>query len=724
MPERRIRVAEAGGPLDGFFYPSSVAVVGASTNPTKAGHQVLLNLKNARFPGPVYGVNPKEREILGFPCYPSVTQLPEPVELLLLTLPAEFVPDVVEEAARKGGVKAIVVLAAGFAETGRPEGAELERRLVAAAGAAGIRVMGPNCVGVMNTANRLDTTFAPSVKPIAGGLSIISQSGALGASLLMFSGDSPVPTGFAKFAHVGNQSDVSVLEVLRYYAADQATKVVGLYLEGVADGRGFMEAARAVTRSKPLLVLKVGKSRAGSAAAFSHTGSLAGSDRVYQGVFEQVGAVRVDTMQDLLGAAKALTMQPPPAGNGVCVLTEAGGPGTVVVDAISTSGYAEMAHFDADTVRQLSAILPPMAMVGKPDGYVDMTAAAMEEQHAAALRTVLADPGVNAVVLISVPPTFLSPRKVAEEIAAAVGAAAAEGGPAGGTNGTCKPVLVCLMAGDWVRPARVYLEERGIPTFDMPEQAARAALAMVRHRQLAAAGAERRAATGSSPGARATTRVWTEPEARRFLNEGGISTGDFSVAASAEEAAVAAVGLGLPVALKVVSRDIVHKTDAGGVRLGLATPEEVREAYENILWSCRSYNPAAAIDGVLVSPMVSGGVEVIAGLTFDPQFGHVVMVGLGGVLVELLEDVAFRAAPIARADAQAMLESLKGYRLLAGFRGQAKADLAALVDLLVKVSELPANEPAIRELDLNPVRVLPAGKGLAILDARLVTATK
>lgn len=453
--------------LESFFSPRGIVVVGASNNPTKAGHQVMKNLKDVSVSGNVYAVNPREKEILGFPCFPTLEEVPLGVDLMIVTIPAESVPALMETAASRGDIKAAVILASGFAETRIPARVKLQEDMIAAARRGGIRVMGPNCVGVMNTENHLDTTFAPRVKLRGGGLSVVSQSGALGASLLLFAGDHPVPMGFSKFCHVGNGSDVNILEVLEYYAEDDSTKVVGMYLEGVSDGRAFMDVAQKVSRRKPLLVLKVGRSEQASAAAFSHTGSLAGSDRVYDGVFEQIGAIRVASMDDLLCAAKAFSMQKLPPGNRICVLTEAGGPGTVAADEIATSREGRLAEFSPKTVERLKGILPPMAMVGQPDGYVDMSAAAMEEQHSAALKEVLRDDGVDAVIVISVPPTFLSPVQVAKGLLEA-------------KEGSEKPVVVCLMAGDWVKDARVLLESGGIPTFDMPEQAARAVLAMVK----------------------------------------------------------------------------------------------------------------------------------------------------------------------------------------------------------------------------------------------------
>lgn len=462
----------SAGSLDSFFYPRGVVVVGASKNPGKAGHQVMKNLTRENIAGPVYAVNPNEKEILGVPCFSRIQDVPFGVELMIVTIPAEAVPKLMRDAAQRGDIKAAVILASGFAETGIPERVEFQRETSAAAAQGGIRIMGPNCVGVMNAANQLDTTFAPRVKMMPGGLSIISQSGALGASLLMFAGDQAVPMGFSKFCHVGNQSDVSVLEVLNYYAEDESTKAVGMYLEGVSDGRAFMDVARKLSSRKPFLVLKVGRSEQASAAAFSHTGSLAGSDKVYDGCFQQIGAVRVATMDDLLCAAKAFSMQPLPPGDRVCVLTEAGGPGTVAADEISCSNAARLASFSSATVDELKKALPPMAMVGQPDGYVDMSAAALEDQHAAGLELVLKDDGVDAVIVISVPPTFLSPVQVAEGIVRVA-------------RNSGKPVLVCLMAGEWVKEARAVLENGGVPTFDMPEQAARAAAAMVRYARFA-----------------------------------------------------------------------------------------------------------------------------------------------------------------------------------------------------------------------------------------------
>lgn len=411
-------------------------------------------------------MNPNYESVLGFPCYPRLEDIPFYVSLMAVLTPAETVPSLMRSAAIRGDIRQVIILASGFAETGLPDRVALEREAVTIAKDAGIRVMGPNCIGVMNAHTGLDTTFAPRVTPRPGGLSVVSQSGALGAALLLFAGDHPVPMGFSKFCHVGNQSDVGMLEVLDYYSADADTRVVGLYLEGVRDGREFAKVAGRLSQAKPVVALKVGRSSQGTAAALSHTGALAGSDAVYDGCFQQAGVIRAETMEDLLGYAKALSMSQVPKGDGICVLTQAGGPGTVAVDEITMNG-GRLATFAPKTLSTLREMLPPMAMIGRPNGYVDMTAAANEEHHAQALETVLEDDGVDMVVMISVPPTYASPVEIAKGILKAV-------------QRYRKPVLACLMAGQWVREARAVLEVGGVPTYDMPDQAARAALALAK----------------------------------------------------------------------------------------------------------------------------------------------------------------------------------------------------------------------------------------------------
>ncbi len=460
--------------LDSFYYPKSIAIIGASNNPGKAGNQIANNMLRLGFKNPVYFVNPKEDTILGHKAYKSLLEIKEPVELVEIIIPAKGVVEVFRQAEQRGDVKAIIIMASGFSETGIPENIAMEKEMLAIARRAGIRVFGPNCVGVMNTENSLDTTFAASITQRPGGMSFITQSGSFGSSMLMLMCDAPVPTGFNKWGHVGNMSDVTTEELLKYYRDDPKTKVVSMYMEGMTDARKFFETAKEVTPKKPLIVLKVGRSEIGAVAASSHTGSLAGSDKIFDGAFAQTGCVRVETAEEFMDTAKAFSfVDKLPKGNRVAILTEAGGSGVISMDVIGACKWMQMAKFSAATEARMREVLPPMALISHPDGYVDMTAAADGPQHAETLEAALRDDGVDAVLMLSVPPTFLVP----EEVAAAIKSKAALAKELG------KPVFNCFLAGNWVRDAHKMLEEAGLPTFEMPHRAAKALANVVKYSQ-------------------------------------------------------------------------------------------------------------------------------------------------------------------------------------------------------------------------------------------------
>lgn len=452
--------------LDYFFFPESVAVVGASNNPGKAGFQVIKNLTRLGYEGRVYPVNPQERQINGVPCYSSLSEIKDKVDLVVITAPARSVIPVVREAAARGDIRAIVVVSAGFRETKTEEGVKMEKELVEVARQAGIRLFGPNCTGVINTSIKLDTTIEPTVEQVPGGVSIFSQSGAMAGSILLFAESQPRPLGFSKWAHVGNMCDVNTLDVISYYGHDPTTKVVGIYMEGFDQGRKLIEVAGGVTPHKPVLVLKVGRNDLGAKAAYSHTGALAGRDEVYEAAFKRCGITRVQGLRELIDTAKAMSMQPLPGGNRICILTEAGGPGTMAMDELGRCRQARLASISETGRQKLKKALPPIAIICQPDGYIDITAAAMEEHHGRSLKIVLEEEEVDAVVLISVPPTFLPPESLAGELIR--------------TARNCsKPVLTCLLAGKWVHEARRMLENEGLPTFDTPEQAVRAMVNMI-----------------------------------------------------------------------------------------------------------------------------------------------------------------------------------------------------------------------------------------------------
>jgi acyl-CoA synthetase (NDP forming) len=448
--------------LDYFFYPESIAVVGASSDPSKAGYQVLKNLTSMGFAGKVFPVNPRVDELFGLKCFKDIQEIPDKLDLLVITVPAKHVLPIVEQAVQRKDVKAIVCVSAGFSETKTDEGKAMEEKLVAYAKQAGIRVFGPNCTGVINTDIHLDTTIEPTVEQVKGGISVFSQSGAMAGAIILFMEDQPTALGFNKWAHVGNMCDVNLLDVLEYYGSDDSTKVICIYMEGLSDGRGLIHTAKKVSKDKVILALKVGRNEMGAKAAFSHTGSLAGKDEVYEAAFRKSGIIRVNDLIEMVDTAKAFSMQPLPTNNKICILTEAGGPGSMAMDEIGKlNGELRLAHISEEGKQKLKSILPDMALVCEPDGYIDMTAAAMEQQHADALEIVLNEEDVDAVVLITVPPTFLPPCNIASELLAR-------------NYKTNKPIMTCFLAGKWVRDARKMLEIAGWPTFDTAEQAVKA----------------------------------------------------------------------------------------------------------------------------------------------------------------------------------------------------------------------------------------------------------
>lgn len=457
--------------LNNFYYPKSIAIIGASNNPSKAGYQVANNMMRLGFQGNVYFVNPKEDMIFGKKAYDSLLDIKEEVDLIEIIIPAKGVLEVFKQAEQRGDVKAAIIMASGFSETGIPENIELEKEMLTIAKRAGIRVFGPNCVGVMNTENNLDTTFAPNITQRDGSMSVISQSGSIGSTLLMYTCDQPVPMGFSKWGHVGNMSDVTTDELLRYFSEDEKTKVIIMYMEGMKDARSFFNTAKEVTPVKPLVVLKVGRSEIGSVAAASHTGSLAGSDKIFDGAFKQTGVIRAETVEELIDTAKAFTMVDEIKGNRVAILTEAGGPGVIAMDEIGLHDDVKMAKFSKETEDKLREVLPAMALISHPDGYVDMTAAADGPQHAEALEILLRDEGVDAVLLLSVPPTFLTPTEIADYVNSKMALA----------KEYKKPVFACFLAGNWVKDAHIMMEESGIPTFEMPQRAAKALVNLIKY---------------------------------------------------------------------------------------------------------------------------------------------------------------------------------------------------------------------------------------------------
>ncbi|MFX1274462.1 MAG: acetate--CoA ligase family protein [Promethearchaeota archaeon] len=447
--------------FDQIFYANSIAIVGASNNPSKASHQIIKTMLKEGFQGKIFPIHPKENEVLGLKCYKSISDIEEVIDLLIIGVPSKEVHDIFIEASNRVDIKGAVILSAGFSETGIPDMIALEKKIVGIAKKAGIRIFGPNCIGVINSDTKLSTSFAPVSKVFNGNLGFITQSGSFGGSLLMLAEQSPKPLGFNKWAHVGNMSDVTNVEILEYFGEDPRISSIGLYLEGITHGKDLLKIAKKITHQKPVFLLKVGTTEASSIATQSHTGILAGSDKIYDAAFRQSGIIRVNNIEELIDSLKAASMLSKPKGKNICVLTEAGGPGIISIDEITKDNYLKLANITVHTKKQLNNKLPPMATICRPNGYIDITAAALEQEHADTLKLVLDDPNVDIVLLISLPPTFLPAINVAEHVAKVI-------------KNSDKIVAVCFMNGKSMLESRTFLENNNIPTFDTPDRAIRA----------------------------------------------------------------------------------------------------------------------------------------------------------------------------------------------------------------------------------------------------------
>jgi acetate---CoA ligase (ADP-forming) len=695
------------GALDAVFNPRSIAVIGASRSPGTIGWQIVDNLLKYGYGGVVYPVNPGAKAVHSIPSYASVGEIPGPVDLGIVVVPKQFVLQVVDECGAKG-VPAVVVISAGFKEVGG-EGIERERQLVELVRKHGMRLVGPNCMGVVSTdpGVSMNATFAPTMPP-PGPVSFMSQSGAMGVTILDYAAEYGI--GVHHFISVGNKPDVSGNDLIAYWGGEDGTKVILMYLENFGNPRHFTRIAREVTRSKPIIAVKAGRTGAGALAASSHTGALAGLDVATDALLAQCGVIRADTVEELFDLAMAFGQLPVPEGNRVAIVTNAGGPGIIIADACEGAGL-EVAELAPDTQALLRGVLAEEASVRNP---VDMIASATPASYRMALDMVLRDPNIDAAIAAFVPPLGVRQQDVA---AAIVEARRAH---------PDKPLLAVLMGREGLPQGRKELQEAGIPAYIFPESASRALAAMYRYRQWLErpVGEVRQFAVDAAAAAAVLDRAAADgrdqlstAEAMEVLAAYGIPTIGSHVARSAAEAAALAAELGLPAVLKVQSPDIVHKTDVGGVAVDLRTEADVARAYDTMLERIRRAQPEARIEGVLVQRFVTGGRETIIGVTQDPSFGPLLMFGLGGVYVEALKDVVFRVQPVSDVDAMEMIRTIRGYRLLGGMRGEAASDLDALAEMIQRVSQLVGEHERIVELDINPFVVLEQG-GVAV-DARI-----
>ncbi|MCL2102635.1 MAG: acetate--CoA ligase family protein [Syntrophorhabdaceae bacterium] len=693
-----------------LFQPKSIAVIGASRNQEKVGYGVFANIVKAGFPGALYGVNPGGGEVLGHPLLTSIEAVPSPVDLGVFVVSPKDILKAFPILAAKG-MKAAVAISAGFKEVGG-EGILMERDLTALAKSTGIRVVGPNCLGVIDTHARMNASFSNGTPP-QGNIGFISQSGALCTAILdqSIGGD----IGFSKVISMGNKADVSETDLLEYLADDPQTRVIMGYIESIDDGRRFVRAAKEVTSRKPIVLVKAGATASGARAASSHTGSLAGSDNAYGAAFRQAGILRAASIEELFDFSIAFSMRPPASSGKVLILTNAGGPGILAADAVERLGIS-LAEVSEELQVKMAAKSPPTASLVNP---IDIIGDARADRYRDVLSIIAQEKSMDTVIVLLTPQGMTEPDETARAIVETLG-------------NTDKAVFASFVGHASVEGARKILMAGGIPSYQAPERAVDAANAIFRYSNIRQADfPEDGGSLGGRPMAaqRAIGRILHkggkggEEDSRDLLEAYGFSFPKNAFAQTAEEAVKAFRAMDVPkVVMKIVSPQILHKTDIGGVKLGLESEEDVAKTFEDMISSISQKMPEAHLEGVSVQEMITGGQELILGLTRDPQFGPLLMFGLGGIYVEVLKDVAFRIAPISKRDARDMIREIKYYPLLAGYRGTEPVDEDAIVDALERLSAMSSDFPEILELDVNPIRVMPKGKGLRAIDGRVSVA--
>ena len=696
--------------LESFFTPSSVAVVGASTNPSKLGHAVLRNLVDCGYSqqGKVYPINPGAKEILGFPAYGSVLDVPENIDLAVIVIPYNFVPDALRECGKKN-IPAVVVISAGFREAGR-EGTERELELITIANEYDLRLVGPNCLGIIDTFTPLNASFAAGTPP-KGPMAFMSQSGALGTAVLDIALAGRL--GLSKFVSLGNKADVSEIDLLQAWEDDPNTRVIMIYSEGMPNGGEFIRTARKVTRKMPVVAIKSGVTQSGSRAVSSHTGSLAGSEQAYKAAFQQAGILRAESMQDLFDMSLALGYQPALKDDRIAIITNAGGPGILATDALERAGLS-LARFELETIYKLEEYLPDAASAANP---VDVLGDARADRYRFALETVAADSNVDGLLVLLTPQAMTE----IEETARAILELARE---------INIPILGCFMGEARVQPGIDILTSNGIPNYPFPERAATAFKALSDYRQVQSRPLPEYThfEVDRDTVSQIINRVLDEDrlsigdaEARDIMTAYGMQIPKSEIAKTPKDAVEIAARFGYPVVLKIASPDILHKTDVGGVKVGLRNAGEVQDAFELMLYRAQRYLPEARIWGCLVQEMVpSGGMEVLVGMNRDPQFGPLVTFGLGGIYVEILKDVTFRVAPFSRLEAEEMQGEIRARALLEGVRGQPPLDKNAITETLLRVAQLVQDFPMIAEMDINPLMVYPNDQGAVAIDMRLI----
>lgn len=689
--------------IESFFSPRGVAIVGASADPMKLGYGVARNLIQSQYTGAVHLVNPKGGTIMGRVVSPSIAEVPDPVDLAVLIVPSKAMPAALVDCGTRG-IRAAIIMAGGFREIG-PEGAALEDEILRIARENQIRILGPNCIGLLDTHYPLDTTFLPPPLPARGDIGFLSHSGAFCAAVIDWSRQQGF--SFSRLVSLGNQTDITETDLLALMSTDEHTRVLAMYIEALPDGKHFIEEARKVTKQKPIVALKVGRSVSGQRAAASHTGALAGADAAYESAFAKAGVQRANSAEELFEWSRALAWLPLPTGRRMAVLTNAGGPGVMSADFIESHNMT-LAEISDETREKLRAILPPAASLMNP---VDMLSNASPHEYATSLQILLADPNVDGVLLVLPPPPMHSTESVADSIIPLI-------------QNSKKPVTIALMGSNLVREAWRRFNAAHIPTYDFPERAA-SALACLAQRAdylrdldadfLPASTLDHAAIASLLDGQSAS---WLDPaRADSLLTAARIPTAPVKLARTADEAASLAQEIGFPLVLKIASPDILHKSDVNGIFLGLNSVEEVKESFNLATRNATNAKPSARIEGCHLQRMIGAGQEVILGSARDPQFGPLLMFGSGGIDVEGLKDVAFGLAPLTVREAEALMERTWAGKKLNGWRSIPPADRVAVREALMNLSELVYRHPEIAEIEINPLRVLE--KGAVAVDVRI-----
>ena len=693
--------------FENFFNPRSVAIVGVSHHKGKVGYEILANMLAAGYEGEIFPVNPQADTIEGLKCYPDLLSIGRVPELVVIIVPARIVPAVMRQCA-KIKAKSVIVITAGFKEVGK-EGRELEEQVVQIAKRSGIRLIGPNCLGVIAPANKLNASFGGQL-PAEGTVGYLSQSGALLAAVLDMANARCI--GFSRLVSVGNKADVDELDVLRAFGEDPHTKVIAGYLESISDGNAFVSQAEAISHEKPILLMKPGGTKAGAKAAASHTGSLAGDDTAYECVFKRAGIIRCDSLKSQVDYIQAFANQPLPAGTRVAVISNAGGAGIMASDAIERQGL-DFAKLSCDTIAKLASNLPAAASLQNP---LDVLCDALADRYEFALSVALDDPDVDIALVLLTPQAMTDPTAIAEAV---VKIARRKPG---------KLILACFLGASKMEEGTRILREGKVPCYDSPETAVNTIKVVTEYARWRSRPKRivelfpvnrRKAETTIEKHMRHGACQIGEVASKEILQAYGFTVPKASVATTPEQAANIAQKLGFPVVLKIWSPEIVHKTDVGGVKLGLGTREEVMDAFDLMMYRIPRKLPDVEVLGVLVQEMVRRGKEVILGMKREPQFGPMMMFGMGGTMVEVLKDVSFYLAPLTAEEALQMLVNTKTYQMLIGVRGQEAVDTGTIAEALQRLSQLATEFPQIKEVDINPYVVGPEGTAAIAVDARM-----